>query len=202
VVLLRGTDSCERTRWTGAREIGHLVLHRYGDVSDDEEREASRFASELLTPAEAIAAEIPAAPTLKDLIEVKLKWRISVGALIIHFRESKLIDAARTLTLQRQLYTRINTDTGHTWGKTEPGWDTYTPEKPRLLRRWMGVCYAEADSAEALVAHNLIYPTHLLADILAGQGNAPGQSQTEHARTANAGVARGDTVVPLRRAPR
>jgi Zn-dependent peptidase ImmA (M78 family) len=201
IVLLRNTDSWERTRWTVAHEIGHLVLHRYGDVSDDEEREASRFASELLAPAAAIAAEIPATPTLNDLIEVKLKWRISIGALIMHLRESKLIDEARAVTLQRQLYTRINTDTGHTWGKTEPGWDSFRPEKPRLLRRWMGVCYAGADSAEALAAHNLIYPTDLLADILAGQGDAPGR--TPAARAAEeAGADRGQTVVPLRRAPR
>ncbi len=34
---------------------------------------ASRFASELLAPAEALAREVPAAPTLNDLVDVKLK---------------------------------------------------------------------------------------------------------------------------------
>ena len=147
LVLLRALDSWERTRWTVAHEIGHLLLHRYGDVSDDQEREASRFASELLAPAEVLAKEVPPVPTLSDLVDAKVKWRISLGALIIHLRESKLIDEVRADTLQRQLYTRINSETGHTWGKTEPGWNARTPERPRLLRRWMEECYGRSERA-------------------------------------------------------
>jgi hypothetical protein len=200
LVLLRALDSWERTRWTIAHEIGHLLLHRYGDVSDEEEREASRFASELLAPAAALAREIPPVPTLGDLVEAKAKWRISLGALIIHLRESKLIAAARADTLQRQLYTRVNPETGHTWGKTEPGWNGRVPERPRLLRRWMEECYG-AVSAEALAAHDLIYPTDLLADILAGQRGAPTAApETAPALPDDlAELDRGDTVVQLRR---
>lgn len=200
LVLLRALDSWERTRWTIAHEIGHLLLHRYGDVSDEEEREASRFASELLAPAAALAREIPPVPTLGDLVEAKAKWRISLGALIIHLRESKLIDAARADTLQRQLYTRVNPETGHTWGKTEPGWNSRVPERPRLLRRWMEECYGSV-SAEALAAHDLIYPTDLLADILAGQRGAPTAApETAPALPDDlAELDRGDTVVQLRR---
>ncbi|WP_085266397.1 helix-turn-helix domain-containing protein [Mycolicibacter longobardus] len=198
VVLLRGQGSWERTRWTVAHEIGHLVLHRYGDVTGQEEREASRFASELLAPAQALAAEISDAPTLNELVELKLKWRLSLGALIIHLRESKLIDAARADTLQRQLYTRVNTDTGHTWGKTEPGWDAYAPERPRLLSRWIEICYGTS-SAEALSAHALIYPTDLLADMLAGQrGDAPA-APSAPPPVSSTGVVSGDNVVALRR---
>jgi Zn-dependent peptidase ImmA (M78 family) len=171
VVLLRGQDSRERTRWTVAHEIGHLTLHRYGDITGREEREASRFASEFLAPAEALASEVSDVPTLNELVELKLKWRLSLGALIIHLRESKLIDATRAETLQRQLYTRVNTDTGHTFGKTEPGWNAFTPERPRLLSRWMEACYGTS-AVDALAAHELIYPTDLLADILAGQRGA------------------------------
>ncbi|OBJ92029.1 DNA-binding protein [Mycobacterium gordonae] len=200
LVLLRALDSWERTRWTAAHEMGHLLLHRFGDVSDEQEREASRFASELLAPAEALAREVPRVPTLNDLVEVKAKWRISLGALIVHLRESRLIDEVRADTLQRQLYTRSNPETGHTWGKTEPGWNSRRPERPRLLRRWMEQCYGTLTS-EALAAHDLIYPADLLADFLAGQRAAPGPAAVSPPvpPVADAVVPdRGDTVVALR----
>lgn len=168
---MRSIDSWERSRWTVAHEIGHLVLHRHGEVSDDQENEASRFASEFLAPAAAIAAEITDAPTLNHLMPVKLKWGISLGALIMHLRESKLIDEHRAAMLQRQLYTRINSETGRTWGKTEPGWDARLPEQPRLLIKWVEACYG-ATSVEMLAALDLIFPADLLADILAGQRGA------------------------------
>jgi Zn-dependent peptidase ImmA (M78 family) len=203
LVLLRALDSWERTRWTVAHEIGHVLLHRYGEVSDEQEREASRFASELLAPAEALAREVPAVPTLGDLVEVKSKWRISLGALIIHLRESKLIDEVRADTLQRQLYTRVNPETGHTWGKTEPGWNSRAPERPRLLRRWMEECYGSADP-DTLSAQKLIYPADLLADMLAGQRDAPGRAVSTPVAVASgaddaAVPGGGGTVVQLRR---
>ena len=198
VVLLRGQDSWERTRWTVAHEIGHLALHRYGDVSGQEEREASRFASEFLAPAEALEAEISDVPTLNELVDLTFTWRLSLGALIIHLRESKLIDTARAETLQRQLYTRVNSDTGHTWGKTEPGWDAYKPERPRLLSRWMEVCYGTS-AVEALAAHDLIYPTDLLADILAGQRGTAAPMPVVTPAAAHDAVPGGANVVALHR---
>lgn len=176
VVLLGGSDSWERTRWSAAHEIGHLVLHQYGEITGPEEREASRFAAELLAPAKALAAEVSQAPTLNDLVELKLRWRLSLGVLIVHLRESKLIDSARADTLQRQLYSRINADTGRTWGRTEPGWDAFAPERPRLLSRWLEGCYGTS-SARELAAHGLIFPADVIADVLAGQrGDVPGRS--------------------------
>lgn len=196
LVLMRSVDSWERSRWTVAHEIGHLVLHRHGEVSDDQENEASRFASEFLAPAAAIAAEITDAPTLNHLVPVKLKWGISLGALIIHLRESKLIDEHRAAMLQRQLYTRINSETGRTWGKTEPGWDARLPEQPRLLIKWIEACYG-ATSADMLAALDLIFPADLLADILAGQrgATAPRPARLDVAVSTVAGSGRGDAVV-------
>lgn len=200
LVLVRGMDSWERTRWTVAHEIGHLVLHRYGGVSDEEERQASRFASEFLAPATVIADELPASVTLNNLMPLKLRWGISLGALIMHLRESGLIRAERAETLQRQLYTRINPETGRTWGKTEPGWDARKPERPRLLRKWVEACYGAASATE-LALQDLMFPSDLIGDFLAGQRSAPPKRGTAHTDPDDlVGAGIGAQVVDLQRA--
>lgn len=62
VISLNRTESARRQRFTLAHEIGHIVLHKgksfvdfrksIMDPADEKEREANRFASELLMPAE------------------------------------------------------------------------------------------------------------------------------------------------------
>ncbi|MGW4369791.1 ImmA/IrrE family metallo-endopeptidase [Nocardia takedensis] len=173
LIVVRATGSWERTRWTIAHEIGHLVLHGgLREITEEHEHQASRFASELLAPAKAISNEVPAVPSLLNLVPLKLKWGISIGALIPHLSQSSLIDEHRHDMLRRQLYTRINPDTGHTWGRTEPGWNARETEQPRLIARWIERCYG-ATTAAMLAPHHLIWPQDLLEDLLAGQRSAP-----------------------------
>lgn len=74
--------------------------------------------------------------------------------------------------LSRQLYTRINPQTGHTWGRTEPGWDERDPERPRLMAKWVERCF-NATTVAMLARQGLIWPQDLLEDFLAGQRPAP-----------------------------
>lgn len=135
VVVLREGGSWERIRWAMAHEVGHLVLGWSPVGSSHTEDLAECFAGELLAPASALAAELSTEPTITDLAAVKRKWGIAIGALIPHLWRSGLITDARYETLKRQLHTKINRETGHTWGKTEPGWDSRCPEQPELLAR-------------------------------------------------------------------
>lgn len=165
--ILRAIDSWERTRWTVAHELGHLLLHR-NDLPDDAEVTASRFASELLAPVESIRHELGRHVTLADLIPVKLKWGISIGALIRHLRDSETISRERADALSRQLYTRINPSTGRTWGIDEPGWDDRSAERPRLLSRWAERCFGTS-SAPALASMIEEWPSDLLNSMLTAQ---------------------------------
>lgn len=182
LIVVRALESWERTRWTVAHELGHLVLHADGVDREDQEEQASRFASELLAPSEVIAGEVPALPTLVNLMSLKSKWGISLGALVRHLHDSQLIDTRRYDMLRKQLYTRVNPDTGHTWGRTEPGWDERDPERPRLLAKWMEQCFG-ATSVAMLATRDANwpdghakYPQDLLDDLFAGQRRAPSAS--------------------------
>lgn len=185
LIVLRALKSWERTRWSVAHEIGHIVLHADGVDSDDQEEQANRFASELLAPAKALADEVPAVPSLLNLLPIKSKWGISIGALLRHLREAALIDEHRYEMLSRQLYTRINPDTGRTWGRTEPGWDERTPERPRLLAKWVERCFG-ATNVTMLAPHNLIWPQDVMEDLLAGQRQAPTSMPLEPQREPDA----------------
>lgn len=70
--------------------------------------------------------------------------------------------------LRTQLYTRINADTGFTWGRTEPGWDDRKPERPRLMSKWIEFAFG-VSSPEALMAHRVMWPLDMLQEFLVGQ---------------------------------
>jgi len=167
LTMLRAIDSWERTRWTIAHELGHLALH-HTSLPPDAEDTASRFASELLAPAKSLRADIKRHVTLQELAAVKLKWGISLGALIRHLRSSELITLQRYDTLARQLYTRKNPETGRSWGLDEPGWSDREVERPRLLSAWTERCLGSSSPA-ALAGLNRRWPADLLHGMLSAQ---------------------------------
>ncbi|WP_078286453.1 ImmA/IrrE family metallo-endopeptidase [Mycobacteroides chelonae] len=191
LIVLRELDSWERTRWTLAHELGHLVLHtNAAELTDDHEDQASRFASEFLAPFAAVSQSVKAAPSLLNLLPVKQKWGISVGALLRHFHDSGALDTERYDMLRTQLYTRINADTGFTWGRTEPGWDDRKPERPRLMSKWIEFAFG-VSSPEALTAHRVMWPLDILQEFLVGQRMAVTASSTPapQVRRSSGGVA-------------
>lgn len=172
LIVVRQSNSWERTRWTLAHEVGHLSLHASGSVTEACEEQASQFASELLAPAAVLAKEVSRAPSLAELLPVKAKWGLSLGALLRHLHTSELLTEARFDALRRQLYTRANTETGTTWGRVEPGWNDREVERPRLISKWLEMGFS-ARSAAMLAPYDLPWPQDLMEDFMAGQRAAP-----------------------------
>jgi Zn-dependent peptidase ImmA (M78 family) len=95
-VFLNGMKTPEHSRMDAAHELGHLVLHRrHGMLKSggNAEKEAQVFASSFLMPEESVHAAIPriATPSLRQLIQLKKYWRVSVAALAYRLRSLGLL---------------------------------------------------------------------------------------------------------------
>jgi Zn-dependent peptidase ImmA (M78 family)/DNA-binding XRE family transcriptional regulator len=128
VLFASNKEATDRSRFDAAHELGHLVLHAdplpgLGRA----ELEAHRFASAFLLPRLAIAAELPPSPSLQRLLDLKLRWRVSVQALL---RRGKDLGAYSDASYRRA-YQLLG---AKGWRTNEPG-DLGLPEQPALLSR-------------------------------------------------------------------
>jgi Zn-dependent peptidase ImmA (M78 family)/transcriptional regulator with XRE-family HTH domain len=172
LVLMRGVTEWEKTRWVLAHELAHLSLHAGRmPVSDEAEEQASRFANEILAPIQEVIKGLPRVVTLATLLELKLKWGISLVALIRHLYDNGAISDQRKAMLYRQLYTRKNPETGRSYGATEPGWDSHDPERPALISAWIRHITGTL-IPEAVSMRNPKFPADLLTSILNEQRGA------------------------------
>lgn len=178
IIVTRAERSWDRMRFSVAHELGHLVLHgnrQRGAALADVEVEANAFACELIAPAAAVRPGLGASVTLQDLVELKRTWGLSISAFIKHLARSGVITSQREQALQKQLYSRVNPMTGSSWGRTEPGFDDYEPERPRLLNRWAERVFATTD-VRVIAAQEQKWPRDVLAEFLIEQRPAQNRS--------------------------
>lgn len=128
VLLASNKQAADRSRFDAAHELGHLLLHPdplpgLGVA----ELEAHRFASAFLMPRLAVAAELPPSPNLGLLLDLKLRWRVSIQALLRRGKDLGLYSDASYRRAFRQIGARG-------WRIHEPG-DLGPPERPALLAR-------------------------------------------------------------------
>jgi Zn-dependent peptidase ImmA (M78 family)/DNA-binding XRE family transcriptional regulator len=82
----------DRQRLTIAHELGHLIMHfgRIIDIERDVEKEAMKFASELLVPEKEFKSTIVSFD-LRTLANLKLYWRVSMGSLLYRCKALDMI---------------------------------------------------------------------------------------------------------------
>ena len=142
VLLSADKDNGYRSRFDLAHELGHLILHRHIPRATERERhkqmeqQAHRFAGAFLLPAETFALEVRMPVTLDDLLLLKRRWGVSVGAIVMRLRALKILDEDGAQALFKRRSAR--------WGaKSEPGDSDRAPERPRLLRRTVDLLVEE-----------------------------------------------------------
>jgi Zn-dependent peptidase ImmA (M78 family)/transcriptional regulator with XRE-family HTH domain len=115
-VVVLGSDKNDRarSRFDAAHELGHLIAH--GDQVwgvREVEQQAHWFAAEFLMPAADIARELPTRADWPALFDLKRKWQVSLGALLMR---------ARTLgrMTDSQYLTAVKAASARGWRRVEP----------------------------------------------------------------------------------
>ena len=90
-VFLNNFKSAEHSIFDAAHELGHLVMHRHGDIASRDsreiEREANAFASAFLMPRNDVKSRMPRLVTIETVLKAKSRWRVSAMAMAyrLHF---------------------------------------------------------------------------------------------------------------------
>ncbi|WP_300014907.1 XRE family transcriptional regulator [Pseudonocardia sp.] len=127
----------DRQRFTVLHEVGHLGLHaalpppETAEEARRIERQAHRFASAFLAPAEPLIDDWMSKGgrvTLSVLAELKATWGIAIKALVVRFHQLGVISADQATSLYKQISKR-----GWNRGEGEPV--ETTNEEPIWLAR-------------------------------------------------------------------
>ena len=146
VIFLNSQMPNDRTRFSLAHELGHLIMHLNTSPNQDcVEDEANEFASEFLMPEQEIYPFLFNL-NLATLLELKKKWHVSMRALIRRAKTLETIsdDAYRNLQM---LFSKKH------YTKQEPLMLPY--EEPNILRYTIKLHKDDLNYSDSELAHIL-----------------------------------------------
>ncbi len=150
------SQSGDRLRFSTSHEIGHLILHNAPTAKAQAEREAHRFAAELLMPREAIVHDLSHGLTFEELGRLKRKWGVAMSALLYRAKELRSITKRQhdRLVMQMSAF-RIQ----------EPAEYAVPKEQPRGLRQMAEVLYGD-ELKESTLAQELALSRTFVHDVI------------------------------------
>ncbi len=132
VVLATDKNDRARSRFDGAHELGHLVMHgEHVWGLKQVESQAHAFAAAFLMPDRDIRHELPSYADWPTLFDLKRRWQVSLAALLLRAKNLGRMTDASYLTAVKALSARG-------WRRQEPI-PIGPPEKPARLRQIVGV---------------------------------------------------------------
>ncbi|QNK88343.1 XRE family transcriptional regulator [Sporosarcina sp. resist] len=173
-VILEGENySYYRQQFSIAHELGHWVLH--SEVLDPQslekdeyremEEEANEFAACFMLPKETFTKDISLDPLNLDYyVNLKKKWQVSIGAMVMRAFNLGLISSDDYQRLQRQMSYRK-------WRTSEPLDNVKTISKPIALKQAIellvenSILKGHEIPKEIFKHYNLLLPTDFIEEI-------------------------------------
>lgn len=100
IIVINKNLPPDRDRFTKAHEYGHIIMHKF--PSPNAEEDANRFAAEFLMPKKDIISELNNL-SFYSLPNLKMKWKVSMQALIYRAKTLKTISQTREKSLWVQM---------------------------------------------------------------------------------------------------
>ncbi|MCA1576044.1 MAG: XRE family transcriptional regulator [Acidobacteria bacterium] len=164
VIIITGGKAGDRQRFTLAHELGHLVMHNsFPKGLSVVEAEADEFASELLLPEDAMRHDIVPPVTLTSLAELKMRWGVSLAALVMRAKELEIITERQARYLFVQLARLKDEELTNL---------NIAPEKPRALKRMAELLHGFPVDPKKVARHNLS-PAKMISEILQAHADKP-----------------------------
>jgi len=149
-IFINPTSYADRQRFTLAHELGHALLHRIPTL--EMEKQADRFASELLMPEEDIHALFEnKAIGLDVLAQHKPVWRVSIQSLLYRVKALGIISPSHSTMLWQQI-------SAMRWRLREPARFDFVGDKPTKFRSVCRAALARFDNNIETLANHLCLP--------------------------------------------
>jgi Zn-dependent peptidase ImmA (M78 family)/DNA-binding XRE family transcriptional regulator len=154
-------ESLCRQRFDFAHECGHLIMHRGIQTGDrTTEDQAHRFASAFLFPRGAVLREFPRGRTMnwRALFELKLRWKMSVRALVRRGYDLGLLSPAQYRTANIHLV-----KTGQAKNEMYDADGTLPIEQPELLPSAIAALEGAVEGGAVIVGRRVGFTSEMLA---------------------------------------
>ncbi|MBI1406011.1 MAG: ImmA/IrrE family metallo-endopeptidase [Caulobacter sp.] len=131
VLLSAEVTSGPRDKFNLAHELGHLVMHSDVEITSENldriERQANRFASAFLMPAESFSREV-LGTSIDYFLALKERWGVAIAAMAYRCRDLNILSENQFSYIFRQMNARKIR-------KVEPLDDRFPVAKPNVLQQ-------------------------------------------------------------------
>ena len=157
IALSKNKNSAARIHFDVAHELGHIILHGWGDDPElftrdefkNKEKEANEFAAAFLMPEDSFTEDVLKNYSSFDYYcNLKRKWKVSIAAMLYRSRNLNLISYSQYQYMMRVMQKKM-------WRTNEPLDDILMTAQPSVLK----------DAVALLLNHNVFNSNEFMNEL-------------------------------------